>query len=188
MFNKAYVGVEVSGGYGWPFVSFLAQRLHLSGISLYERVAYDRRGGVKVKVKRPGWDTNTKTRPILVAITKQMVRSETCVIRSQTTIAECQTLWSNPDRGEKVEARPGYHDDGWMAYGIACHLRNEKSGYVSEEMVEEKKRHALFAFVDKETEEKKRYENNRFARMNLREVVPAMAVGAETTKGGGPWL
>lgn len=181
LFNKAYVGVEVNGGYGWPFISHLSQRIHMNGLRLYERTAYDRQNGIKVKVKRPGWDTSTRTRPLLVAASKEAVRKRACRIRSRATIEECQTLYANMGKGGKIEARPGKHDDGWIAYSGANILRNELLGQKEEIKKEvDKEKYPLFAFVHQATEARRRHEQNHMADMDLHEVAECRAIEPES--------
>jgi hypothetical protein len=182
LYNRAYTAIEVNGGYGWPFVSHLSQRRHMNDVRLYERTAYDRQEGIRVKVKRPGWDTNTKTRPLLVAASKEAVRKRECRIRSMATIEECQTLHVNMGRGGKVEARPNKHDDGWIAYSGACILRNEVLGeaeFTEEEI--ERQKYPLFDFVHRNTEARRQHEMNHFAGMTMHEVAKPRVIMPETT-------
>lgn len=181
LYNRAYTGIEVSGGWGWPFLSHMSQRAGMNGVPLYERVAYDKRNGIKVKVKRPGWDTNTKTRPHLVAASKEAVRKQFCRLHSIETIEECQTLHANMNKGGKVEARSGQHDDGWMAYSLACLLRSEKLANREVKVVEEsKKKFPLFAFVHEKDAARAYRENSSFGKMELRQVVEPTCIMPES--------
>jgi len=119
-YNRALCAVEVSGGYGMPFLRYLLDR---KSCPIYERVAFDKME--RAFVKRPGWDTNVKTRPLLVSEMRHAVRTEQIQLRSLVTISECRTLHERKS-GEhlgKIEARPGCHDDGFMAAGIAQQAR-----------------------------------------------------------------
>lgn len=113
------LGIEVSGGYGLPFIKHFVDR---KTVPLYERQAWHK--WTKQYLNVPGFDTNTKTRPMMVSESKEAVRNRRCKIRSEMTIRECRTLYESPTG--KVEARPPNHDDGWMAYCGCLILRNQE--------------------------------------------------------------
>jgi hypothetical protein len=130
-YNNAYTIIEVNGGYGWPYVRHLEDR---GTLPMYERKAYDRK--TKQYLKRPGWDTTMKTRPLIITELKEAVRKEKIHLRSIETLKECRSLWEN-ETG-KIEARPGKHDDGPFAVGIAQICRNEMLGVQREKEEEER--------------------------------------------------
>lgn len=163
-YNNAYTGVEISGGYGWAFIRPLHDR---ALVELYERVAYDRTN--KKKVMKPGWDTNVKTRPMLVSETKSMVREQRCVIRSIETINECRLL--HEDDSGKIQARNGFHDDGWIGYGIAGILRNEKLGYETSKVKQEQSKNEFLTMLNIRQSQIDRYKEDRFSRIATRSVV-----------------
>lgn len=66
-----------------------------------------------------GWATTSRTRPIMLATAKEMVREGTIGIVDVTTIREMLTFEVNPKTG-KEQAREGKHDDCVMQTAIAC--------------------------------------------------------------------
>lgn len=177
LFNRAFTGVEINGGYGWPFVRPLEQRKGLHGMELYERESLETIGGVKRKMKRPGWDTNTKTRPIMVSEAKQAVRKRSCRIRSKMTIEECQTLHANQSRGGKIEARNGYHDDGFMGFGGALCLRKEViSQHENLEKEVARKKNPLLVMLDRQAMAQARMDTGGVNGIDFNPVVPINAV------------
>ncbi len=175
-FNNAFTGVEVNGGYGWPFVRHLEDR---GTLPMYEREVWDRR--TKELSMRPGWDTNVKTRPLIFAEMKETVRKERCQIMSEMTLMECSTLWEN-DVG-KIEARPGCHDDGPMAYGIALKLRNFKLGMEVEREKKEREENSFVRNLNKRLRLRERKENHRIPSVRL-PVKTTVVRGAPTSVDG----
>ena len=141
-YNKAKVIVETNGGYGWPYVRHLLDR---NTLPMYERMAFDR--ATRMLTKRPGWDSNTKTRPLIWTEMKEAVRKEHAKVRSIETISELRSLWEN-DQG-KIEARPGKHDDGAMAFGMFLIFRNQILGIHSLKQDEEEKKNSFVAALDR---------------------------------------
>lgn len=66
-----------------------------------------------------GWATTTRTRPIMLATAKQMVREGTIGVRDNLTIGEMLTFEVHPKTG-KEQAREGKNDDRVMQTAIAC--------------------------------------------------------------------
>lgn len=66
-----------------------------------------------------GWATTTRTRPIMLATAKQMIREGTIGVRDNLTIGEMLTFEVNPKTG-KEQAREGKNDDRVMQTAIAC--------------------------------------------------------------------
>jgi len=120
-FKVKKLAIECNGGYGTPFIRHMVDR---RTVPLYEREMYHK--FTKQLMKVPGWDTNPKTRPLMVAESKEAVRKERCKIKSEMTIRECRTLWENPAQHHKIEGRPPNHDDGWIAYCGCLILRNNE--------------------------------------------------------------
>lgn len=116
-FNNAFTGVEITGGYGTAFLNHLIDR---RTVPLYERERFDK--GTRKYMKQPGWSTDTKTRPPLIAEMKYAVRNETIHLVDTVTVRECQTLWRNPKTG-KIQAREGKHDDKAFSAMIANWMR-----------------------------------------------------------------
>jgi hypothetical protein len=69
----------------------------------------------------PGFSTNIKTRPLVIAHLEQFFREKAIEIYSQRTLAELETfIWKNG----KAQAMQGYNDDLVMALGIALWVRD----------------------------------------------------------------
>jgi hypothetical protein len=136
-YNKAYTAVEVTG-VGRALGRHLARR---AIIPMYERESFDHIGGVTVPVKRIGWETTAKSRDDLFVELRQAVRQERGKIRSVETLKECRTLWLRKigEHQGRIEARPGCHDDGPMAHGIALIIRNRLAGVEPKEDAEARK-------------------------------------------------
>lgn len=66
-----------------------------------------------------GWQTTTRTRPIMLAAAKRMVREGTIGVVDNLTIGEMLTFEVNPKTG-KEQAREGKNDDRVMQTAIAC--------------------------------------------------------------------
>lgn len=90
----------------------------------------------KVQLKF-GFNTNTKTRNVIIANLVRLVREDVGFINDKKTLEEMLTFVRNPDT-YKPEAEEGAHDDTIMALAIACHVRN--SGQVRLCEKEEKKK------------------------------------------------
>lgn len=185
-YNNAYTGIETSGGYGIPFI----RHIHDRGLlNLYERESFDRYS--RTYMKKPGWDTNTKTRPLIVSETKTMVREELCRLWSLETITECRLLHEN-DQG-KIEARATFHDDGWIAYGIAGILRNKKLGYEPGKAEREAKStvNEFLKDLNRRQAQIDRYKEDRFSRITYRDVAKPksqMALRRSRVDGRRSWM
>lgn len=70
-----------------------------------------------------GFQTNSKTRPIIISNLVQVVRDDINIINDRPTLEEMMTFIRNPD-SYKPEAEDGAHDDLVMALAIAHHVRN----------------------------------------------------------------
>jgi hypothetical protein len=146
-YNKALVCVEVNAGFGFAYIRHLEDR---GTVPMYERMAYDKK--VRKYTRQPGWYTTMKTRPMVVAELKESVRKQRCQVRSLVTLGELRTLWENKREGSaigRVEARPGYHDDGAFAYGIAIILRNQQLGMETKDKEEERKKNNFILRLDR---------------------------------------
>lgn len=75
--------------------------------------------GIKIKDKL-GWETNSKTRPILISDLNQVVTERKLIIRSSEVIGEMKSFVKNK-RG-KAEAQTGTHDDLVIAAGVAYQM------------------------------------------------------------------
>jgi hypothetical protein len=114
-------------------------------LPLYEREALDRQ--TRQFTKRPGWITSNQTRSALISELKYSVRMEKVKTRSLETLKEARTLWQNAVG--KIEARPGHHDDGIMAFGIALMGRNYLLGLETVEREKERQAKSPVAHFNK---------------------------------------
>lgn len=81
---------------------------------------YDQSGEVKAKL---GWQTNLKTRPIMLDDLAAAVHGRFMEVNHAEFIGECFTFMDN-GRG-KYEAREGEHDDTIFAWAIAWQVRGK---------------------------------------------------------------
>lgn len=111
-YNKALLAVE-SNNHGHT-VNTLLVRAKYSRIHM--RVDLDRFG--PEVLERPGWETNKKTRPILVDAAGDAILG-TVQINDIPTIDQMLTFVHNEKSG-KPEGDKGCHDDLVLAFGIGC--------------------------------------------------------------------
>ena len=86
----------------------------------------------KVNIKKdddiPGWQTTSKTRPIMISTLQRYMREGEVIINSERLLNEFQTFiytTSNKNSNEvKAQHAPGYHDDLIFAFGIALVMRD----------------------------------------------------------------
>jgi hypothetical protein len=86
----------------------------------------------KVNLKKdddiPGWQTTSKTRPIMISTLQRYMREGEVIINSERLLNEFQTFiytTSNKNSNEvKAQHAPGYHDDLIFAFGIALVMRD----------------------------------------------------------------
>lgn len=117
-FNRALVAVETTGSHGLP----VAKWLHRAGyFPLHRRRSVE--STREREQDRIGWDTNRKTKPLIIAGLTQLLREGTHGIRSKPLALEFTTyvVKSNGKQGPDEDA----HADRLMAYGIAQQVRLE---------------------------------------------------------------
>jgi hypothetical protein len=124
--NGAWIGVETTGGHGTPIVKRLVEKYR------YPRV-YLRRSEESKKVKtqdRLGWDTNVRTKKILIALASELLRGaaeDLDGIRSRFLAQELTTyVYVETASGNKrAEAESTAHDDLLMCWMIGQQLCQE---------------------------------------------------------------
>lgn len=118
-FNRAWVAVEITGGFGLP----IARRLWLDYRygRMYVRRSHDRQR--EKQEDRLGWSTDRMTKPIMVAGLHELLREGTHGIRDRETALEMQTYVRN-DRGQ-MGAESGKYDDRVEAYMILQQVARE---------------------------------------------------------------
>lgn len=116
-YNKALIGIETN------YSTFPVMELErLKYPRQYVRESID---DYTHKVKKSyGFQTNTKTRPVIIAGLVEVVRESVELICDQTTLEEMLTFVRNEDG--RAEAEAGAHDDCVMALAIAHYIRPQQ--------------------------------------------------------------
>lgn len=73
----------------------------------------------------PGFETNGRTRPMILDDTEEEIRKNRCELRSGKLIRQHMTFVKNPKKNGRPEAEGDMLDDGVMAYSIAGWAINE---------------------------------------------------------------
>jgi hypothetical protein len=84
LYNTAWVGIEVTGGWGGPPARKLA--IDWRYAKVYTRKKLDERN--EPQKDRLGWDTNPQTKPLMEARAKELLRTGTHGIRSAALVRE----------------------------------------------------------------------------------------------------
>lgn len=118
LFNNAWVAIEITGGYGAP----VNRRLTLDWgyPHCYKRTSLDSERGREHDLL--GWDTNMKTRPIIIANFVEMTREGTHGVKSRVLAQEMLTF-VRAETG-RVEPEPGKFSDLLFAEMIAQEVAN----------------------------------------------------------------
>lgn len=112
-FNEALVAIERTGSWGVAPLTILWQDFHYPFVYRSKKT-----GAVNQPVERRlGWDTNVRTKPLLLAGFSELLRTEDDGIRSRLLAEEIRT-YTRTEKGT-TEAEPGKYDDLLMAYMIA---------------------------------------------------------------------
>jgi len=122
--------VENQGGYGQAV---------LYELSYDEEVEYNLYGTYKGSNNKnknnknsifvPGLSTNAKTRPLILDSLYDYIVHDPDLIYSQRLSSELLGL---VNKGNRVEADKGFHDDLAMAYGFCCYIRKYQTEYLGE--------------------------------------------------------
>jgi len=127
MYNHAYMGLERAGegqerdGDSVVVVDKVAQMLQ--ECSCRNRLYYhDRNTGTPTT---PGWQTDGKTRPVMLAEFGEAIRNRLIVIRCREGIGELLSFIRN-EQG-RPQAAKGAYDDRVMAYALAWQMRKYAS-------------------------------------------------------------
>lgn len=92
-------------------------------INMYKYKAYDQKSGKKRRTV--GWDTNAKSKPLMILNMQEMFETGQCLINSKDLLNEMRMFQSSDDG--KLSAPKGQHDDCVMAFAMA--LQGIKCGY-----------------------------------------------------------
>jgi hypothetical protein len=117
-YNWAFIIPEINGN-AIGTVQKLLESDYPSG-NIYQRApnAYDEIDGRAGRsVNRYGWLTTVVSRPQLLALLDDAIRSRAITVRDPTTLMECRTFVIKPSG--KAEAEAGKHDDCVIALALA---------------------------------------------------------------------
>jgi len=73
-----------------------------------------------------GFNTNAKTRPLLIADLVKAFREDYTIVNDYQTLSEMLTFVRNPKKNMRAEAEAGAHDDLVIALGIAHQIRGQQ--------------------------------------------------------------
>ena len=118
-FNRAWVAVERTGGWGLPVV----RRLFLDFGYPFVYKSRKKDSPSEKQDHRLGWDTNRQTKPILEAGTAELLREGTHGIKSRALAME-MTTYVRDDAG-RTGPEPGKYSDRLIAYMIAQQVSRE---------------------------------------------------------------
>lgn len=88
------------------------------------------------KVSKAGWETTSRTRPLMIDYMAALIRNNEVVIKSELLVRECMSFIKS-EKG-RYEAASGAHDDLVMACAVA--LQAYKNKPITGEKLEEKDR------------------------------------------------
>jgi len=114
LYNHALLGVE-RNNHGHTVLDILKNRLG------YPNLYYHREYNAATRIRKLGWETNLRTKPIMIDELAQALHEGAMAINDPEFISECLTYVYN-DRGG-TEAQTGCHDDRVIAAAIALQLR-----------------------------------------------------------------
>jgi hypothetical protein len=117
-YNGAIVGIEANN-HGHTVLNVLRNSLYYG--NLYYMLDYDRRKGKKVR--KLGWQTTGRSRPILLDDFKHSIEGGDTHVNDPGTLEECNSFIDNGTG--KYEAPRGEHDDRIFAHGIAIQIRGK---------------------------------------------------------------
>lgn len=145
-YNMAYVAVECNS---FGLVTSLKLKNDLkyptdkiyhskSAVELFNK---SWKAGVEKDGIIPGWQTTTKTRPMIIAALQKYMREGEIEINSVALLNEFQTFIYTEAHKNATEAKPqhapGYHDDLIFAFGIALVMRDtefQKSFWTADDL------------------------------------------------------
>lgn len=111
-YERALIAIETN------FSTFPQKKLEELGYpNFYVRETVDRFD--KSVTKQFGFNTNRKTKPIILADLVELVREHTDIFNDERTLREMLTMVKK--EGKVQEAEEGYHDDKVMSMAIAQH-------------------------------------------------------------------
>lgn len=118
-YHEALIGVEVN--YSLQPTKYLAEKLKYSNLYVREQLDHIK----QVIVKRFGFETNSKTRPVILSDLQALIREDVTILEDAATLKEMLTFVKN-DKG-RAEAMEGFHDDLVMALAIANFISSQQT-------------------------------------------------------------
>lgn len=122
VYNGALVAIETTGGWGYSAIrSFEKLAHHYRGASkprLYTRRVEDR--VAKKWTDKLGWDTNTRSRPVMLDTLEEVLREREFRLNGQRTLAELGTFVR--DEKGRPAAQSGCNDDLVVSLAIGVTL------------------------------------------------------------------
>ena len=113
-YHKAMIGVEANN-HGFAVLQELKKKYkNIYYMEIFEEATQTRK-------KKPGWHTNMKTKPLMVAEGDRIIREGLSVIHSPDLLSELMTFVRFSDG--KTEAQEGCFDDLVIAWLIALQIR-----------------------------------------------------------------
>jgi hypothetical protein len=132
-YNSAFVAIEMNGP-GYATNLRLQKRLFYPAIylrttylfypAIYLRTTYD--SLTRAYTSKVGWNTNAKTKQIMVSDLRQAVDTDLVVFQDAATLEE-MGYYQMSDDG-KYDAAAGYHDDLVMSIALAIQMADQQ-GY-----------------------------------------------------------
>lgn len=116
-YNNAMITCE-NKGYGYS----VNQDIYNSYGNIYKKIRTKK--GFKERTLELGWNTNSVSRPTMLAQLKEEIENSSTELRDKDLVQECWTFINNLKRGQP-EAEKGKNDDLVMARAIAGMARNE---------------------------------------------------------------
>lgn len=112
-YNNAYINIEVNN-HGRATVDAIKRRYY----NLYRREVFD--NVTNQKTEAIGWQTNSRTKPLLVDNLEQAIREQSILIRSERTLKELKSFVQTEESGKEGFGGEGLeHDDTVIACGLA---------------------------------------------------------------------
>jgi len=119
-YNEAYLGIE-SNNHGLTTIKSVLRKEYWN---IYYQKSYDK---IDEKItKKIGWNTNRRTKPIMINTLAEYIREMWLGIKWDTLISECFTYIIEEDGSTNAQA--GAHDDTIIATAIALQLLLEGRG------------------------------------------------------------
>ena len=126
-FNEALIGIETNYS---TYPNKELERLQYPNLYIREKEdTYTHN-----TIKSYGFETNKKTRPIIIAGLVEEYRDNIEQVNDRDTLKEALTFIKNENG--RPEAQEGYHDDLTMANAIAHYIRSAQTYLIKKEEVE----------------------------------------------------